>query len=113
MKSILFISMISAFASASTPDCDSPQSWAATMAYVQLTNNDIELKEKINTNSTVVTLLASEKIEEDIYRQIHHIDFKLHTGEVITVITSNEATSEECSYSGVDVYEVTNKYSSE
>ncbi|GMQ48570.1 hypothetical protein VB10N_35690 [Vibrio sp. 10N] len=113
MSGAFLVTMSLAYASSTLPDCDSPQSWAATMAYVQLTNSDINLKEKINPNSTVVTLLASEKIGEDIYRQIHHVDFKLHTGEVITVITSNEATSEECSYSGVDVYEVKSKYSSE
>jgi hypothetical protein len=74
------------------------------MAFVHLKNAGITTNEKIDFKMTTTTRLASEKIGKDLYRQIHHVTFTEKAGKTIEVITSNEASSEECSMSGVKIF---------
>ncbi|CAG2324342.1 MULTISPECIES: hypothetical protein [Burkholderia] len=46
---------------------------------------------------------------KDLYRQIYDITFVDKSGATFQGITSSEASSSECSMSGVDVYVVTQK----
>jgi hypothetical protein len=55
---------------------------------------------------TTTTRLASEQIHDRLYRQIHHVTFIEQSGHTIDVITVNDASTGECSISGVDVYVV-------
>ncbi|TOM30018.1 hypothetical protein CGH78_24660 [Vibrio parahaemolyticus] len=100
----LVLLLFSSFSNANTPKCDLPTSWAANMAYVYLTNNNIFSKSEVLHGNTVVVRMASEIVDSDVYRQIHHITFTLKSGRKIAVITSNEASSEECSLGAVDVF---------
>jgi hypothetical protein len=61
---------------------------------------------KIDESKTHIVRLASEKIGKDLYRQIYDITFVEKTGATIRVVTSNKASWQECSMSGVDVYVV-------
>lgn len=101
---LLALSSFPAFAE--DPDCSGVKRWATTMAYVNLKNAGITDSNKLDFTKTKTVRLASEKIGKDLYRQIHHVTFTEKTGKVIEVITSNDASSEECSESGVDVYVV-------
>ncbi len=74
------------------------------MAFVHLKNAGITNNQKLDFTKTITTRIASEKIGKDLYRQIHHIIFTEKSGKIIKVITSNEASNEECSMSGVKVY---------
>lgn len=74
------------------------------MAFVHLKNAGITDNNKLDFTKTRTIRLASEKIGKDLYRQIHHITFIEASGNTIEVITSNKASHEECSMSGVDVY---------
>ena len=58
----------------------------------------------LDLTKTKIKMLASEKRANDIYRQIHHISFTDKSGNVTEVITSNDASNDECSMSGVDVF---------
>jgi hypothetical protein len=86
------------------PDCSGIERWATRMAYVQLKNAGIMNSGQINPSKTKTVRLASEKIGDDEYRQIHQVAFTRTDGSEINVITSNIASNEECSLSAVDVF---------
>ncbi|MDQ6980445.1 MAG: hypothetical protein Q9N62_08570 [Ghiorsea sp.] len=94
---------------ADTPDCSGVNNWAGTMAFLHLKNAELINNLDIDLTKTKVTLIASEKIDKDLYRQVHTVLFKKKTGEVIKVITINNASNVECSMSGVDVYVISER----
>lgn len=109
MKNLIFIIVFAMLpsvvaASAKDPNCAGVDQWPTNMAFVHLKNAGITTNEKIDFKRTKTTRLASEKIGKDLYRQIHHVTFTEKTGKTIEVIISNEASSEECSMSGVKVF---------
>lgn len=89
---------------AKTPDCTSPDAWPAAMAFAHLKNADLISNESTDFTHVKVSRLASEKTGKNLYHQIHRIRFPQKIGEVVEVITSHDASSEECSMSDVDVY---------
>jgi hypothetical protein len=91
-------------AAAGHPDCSSVDAWATIMAFVHLRNAGITDNAKVDFTKTRTIRLASQKIGDDLYRQIHRIRFTEVSGHVIEVITRNDASSVECSMSGVDVF---------
>jgi hypothetical protein len=109
MKNLVVIAMLvvlPSLAAAKNPSCAGVDQWPTSMAFVHLKNAGITTNEKIDFKKTRTTRLASEKVGKDLYRQIHQVTFTEKTGKTIEVITSNEASSEECSMSGVDVFVV-------
>ena len=88
------------------PDCAGVDSWAATMAFVHLKNAGMTDNAKIDSTKTTVVRLASEQIGNDLYRQVHNVKFIEKSGNVIEVITMNDASHQECSMSAVDVFVV-------
>jgi len=89
-----------------SPDCSGPDRWPASMAFVHLKNAGITTNEKVDFSKVKTTRLASEKIGKDLYRQVHLVIFIEKSGNVIEVITSNDASNKECSMSDVDVFVV-------
>lgn len=79
------------------------------MAFVHLKNAGLTNNDKIDFTKTKTVRLASERIGKDLYRQIHHVVFTEKTGNTIEVITSNDASSQECSMSGVEVFVVSTR----
>jgi hypothetical protein len=87
------------------PDCSGIDRWPTSMAYVQLRNAGA-LDTGIDFSKTKTVRLASEKIGDDRYRQIHEVTFVRTDGSELKVITSNVASHEECSMSAVEVFVV-------
>jgi len=99
---LLVLSPLLAFSK--TPNCTGKEQWPASMSFVHLKNANLTDNNKLDFTKTKIIRLASEKIGKDIYRQIHYITFIEKSGNIIEVITSSEASNEECSMSDVDVY---------
>lgn len=91
---------------AESPDCTYPESWPSSMAFTYLKNNGLVNNEMLDFSKTTIKRLASEKIGKDLYHQVHLVTFCKKTGEQVVVITINNASNEECSMSGVEVYVV-------
>jgi hypothetical protein len=91
---------------AASPPC---ASWPTNMALVHLKNAGIADPTKIDESKTKAVRLASEKVGKDLYRQVYDITFYEKTGSKVEVITSSEASNEECSMSGVDVFVVSRR----
>ena len=89
---------------ARVPDCSGAESWPTSMAFVHLKNEGITDNEKVDFEKTKTTRLASEQIGEDLFRQVHRVTFTEKSGHVMEAITVNDASLEECSMSGVDVF---------
>ena len=93
-------------AQAEHPDCSGVNRWATNMAYAQLKNEGIVTPEAVDFTKTITKRIASEKIGDDLYKQVHHVVFTLKNSSTIKVITVNDASSEECSMSSVEIYVV-------
>lgn len=89
-----------------SPDCTGVDRWPASMAFAQLKNAGIVTADSLDLSKTRVNRLASEQIQPDLFVQIHRITFIQKSGKLIEVITSNQASSEECSMGSVDVFVV-------
>lgn len=74
------------------------------MAFGYLKDAGLTDNHKLDFTKTKTVRLASEKIGKDLYHQIHYITFIEKSGNKIEVITINDASNEECSMSGVDVF---------
>ncbi len=103
---LLFILAIPSYAMASAPNCSGPNNWASNLAFTYLKNAGLLQNKTIDFAKTKVTRLASEKIGDDLYRQIHQITFTEISGRTLTVITINDASHQECSMSDVEVFVV-------
>ncbi len=89
------------------PDCSRPDGWAASAVGTRL--KDLHLSDRAGGYDSVdVELLASEALfsgpsDRGIFRQVHKV--RIRDGEnSFTAITVNDASFQECSESGVDVY---------
>lgn len=104
--SIILIVLFHSLAFAEDPDCTGVDRWPTRMAFVHLKNAGLTDNDKLDFTKTKTIRLASEKIDKNLYRQVHYIMFTEKSGNAIEVITINEASNEECSMSGVDVFVV-------
>ncbi|PIT66063.1 hypothetical protein BHC56_09730, partial [Snodgrassella alvi] len=64
----------------------------------------------LDESKTKSTLLASEKKAKGLYTQIYHFIFYDTTGNTYEIITNSDASYEECSMSGVDIYLISKSY---
>ncbi len=86
--------------------CSGIERWATSMAYTNLKNARLIDSDKVDYKKTKTVRLASEKIGKDLFRQVHQVVFTERSGRKIEVITVNDASSQECSMSGVQVFVV-------
>jgi hypothetical protein len=95
---------------AKNPDCAGTNRWATQIAFATLKNAGITNNERVDFAKTRTVRIASERIGKDLYRQVHRITFTEKSGHAIDVITVNDASSQECSMSGVDVYVIAKRF---
>jgi hypothetical protein len=79
------------------------------MAFVHLKNAGLTDNDKLDFTKTKTVRLASEKVGKDLYHQVHFVVFTEKAGGTIEVVTNNDASNEECSMSGVEVYVVSKR----
>jgi len=100
-------------ASSTDLSCSGPDDYAATSAFVHLVNIGLLDRDDKFYGNVEVTLLASERIDRNLYEQIHRIVFTRLSGKEIEVITTNRASRKECSESGVEIYLISQHLGSE
>lgn len=57
----------------------------------------------IDFSRTKTVRLASQKIGKDLWHQVYDVTYTKKSGEAIEAIAIHDASSEECSMTGVDV----------
>ena len=83
------------------PDC---YNWPMNMTEMWMRSAGIVDFKNLNIQKTKITLLASEKKGKDLYTQVYHFVFYDKKGNTYEIITTNEASYEECSMSQVNSY---------
>ena len=104
MKKFLLITLLAVLpilSFAKGPDC---YSWPMNISEGWLKKVGIVDNINLDESKTKITLLASEKKAKGLYTQIYHFIFYDSIGNSYETITNNDASYEECSMSGVDVY---------
>ena len=91
------------------PDCSGIERWPTSMAYVHLKNAGLLGPNITDFSKTKTVRLASEQIGDDLFKQVHKVTFTKVSGEIIEVITVNNASNQECSMSGVEVFIISKK----
>ena len=94
-----------------TPNYTGPDDWPAMMAHGQLQNAGLINNDDVVSSPPKVIRIASERIGDDLYRQVHLITFKRKSGQILKVMTVSNVSSVESSKSAVDVYIISAKYS--
>ena len=104
MKKFLLVTLLAVLpilSFAKGPDC---YSWPMNISEGWLKNAGIVDIINLDESKTKITLLASEKKAKGLYTQIYHFIFYDSIGNTYEIITNSDASYEECSMSGVDVY---------
>ena len=86
------------------PDCSG--SWPTNMAFVHLKNAGLADNYSIDFSKTKTVRLASEKVGKDLWHQVYHVTFTKKSGDAIDAIAVHDASHEECSMTGVEVFVV-------
>ena len=93
------------------PDCSG--SWPTNMTFVHLKNAGLADNSSIDFSKTKTMRLASEKVGKDLWHQVYQVTFTKQSGEPIDAIAVHDASQEECSMSGVEVFVVSRHLNSE
>lgn len=86
------------------PNCS--DGWPTKMAFVHMKNAGLSDNDSIDFSKTKTTRLASEKIGKNLWHQVYYVTFKKKSGGTIDAIAVHDASFEECSMSGVEVFVV-------
>jgi hypothetical protein len=74
------------------------------MAFVYLKSAGILKQADLDFTATKTERIASEKIGQDLYRQIQLVTFRRKDGRTLEAITVSDASSEECSMGNVQIF---------
>jgi hypothetical protein len=86
------------------PDCSG--NWPTKMTFVHLKNAGLADDSGVDFSKTKTSRLASETIGKGLWHQVYHVTFTKKSGETIEAIAIHDASLEECSMSGVEVFVV-------
>ncbi len=86
------------------PDCSGR--WPTIMTFVHLKNAGLTDNDKIDSSKTKTVRLASEKIGKKLFRQVYYVTFTEKSGHPVEAIAVHNASTDECSMSGVEVFVV-------
>jgi hypothetical protein len=95
----------------SGPDCSG--GWPTNMAFVLMKNAGITDNNEIDFSKTKTVRIASERVDKDLWRQVYDVTFTERSGGKIEAIAVHEASREECSMTGVELYVVSRHLSSD
>lgn len=82
------------------------------MAQGLLKNAGLLRSEDFDFSKTKTVRLASERIAPDLWHQVYLVTFLKRSGETVQAIAVHNASLEECSMTGVDLFVVTMHLSS-
>jgi hypothetical protein len=86
------------------PDCSG--GWPPNMAFVHLKNAGLADNGSVDFSKTKTVRIASEEVGKDLWRQVYHVTFTTKAGGALDTIVVHDASSDECSTSGVEVFVV-------
>lgn len=110
-KNIFYLCMVgllfsgcASFRPMTHPDCSSTDAWPTNMAFVHLKNAGLVNNESIDFEKTITKGIVSERLTENLFKQVHLVIFTEKSGGELKVITVNTVSFDECSESSVEVF---------
>lgn len=76
------------------------------MTFGYLKNAGLADNDNIDFNKTKTSRVASEKVGKNLWHQVYDVVFTKKSGEEVEAIAVHDASEEECSMSGVEVFVV-------
>ena len=105
--SILLIILLSiGLAHASHPDCANSKGWARSLGYYYFKKAKLLRPGDFDHKRLHVIRLASEQVDDDLFRQVHYFSYEKLNGENISLVLTNAASSSECPLGSVNAYVV-------
>ena len=89
------------------PDCRG--GWPTNMAQGALKNDGLLRNDEIDFEKTTTVRLASEQTAKDLWHQVYLVTFSKKSGGSVQAIVVHDASMEECSMSGVQVFAVSKR----
>ena len=86
------------------PDCSG--GWPTNMVFVHLKNAGLADNYSVDFSKTKTVRLASEMVGKNLWHQVYHVTFTNKTGDALDAIAVHDASQEECSMTGVEVFVV-------
>ena len=86
------------------PDCSG--GWPTKMAFTHMKNARFVSNHDLDATKTTTVRLASERIGKDLWHQVYLVTFTKTSGESLQAFAIHDASTEECSMTGVEVYVV-------
>lgn len=86
------------------PDCSG--GWPTDMTFAHLKNAGLADNDSMDFPKTKTSRVASENVGKDLWHQVYNVTFTKKSGETIEAIAVTDASLEECSMSGVEVFVV-------
>jgi len=100
----LLFTCVAGPAAASAPDCSGPEHYPGSMAYVLLKDAGVLTPEAVDFDHTTSRMLVSERIRQNLWRQVFRVTFPLKNGGKVEAIVINDASQEECSMTAPEVF---------
>ena len=114
---ILIFSVLSNNAYAIEPDCANAKGWARPLGYLYFNKSKLLENENFDHTKLSVTRLASERINDNLYHQVHHFAYSKNNGAVVSIIITNDAYTENsdasilrCPVGSVNAYVISKEY---
>ena len=101
---VLVLTCVAASPAPRQPDCSGPDRWPANMAFVKLKNAGLITNSKVDFNHVKSRTIVSQRIGQDLWRQVFRVTFLLKSGRKLEAIVVSDASSDECSMSDPQVF---------
>jgi hypothetical protein len=95
---------------AKAPDCSGPEHYPGSMAYVYLKDAGVVTPETVEFDHVTSRVIASQRIRQNLWRQVFRVTFPLKSGGKVEAIIVNDASKEECSMSAPQVFLVSKQF---
>jgi hypothetical protein len=89
------------------PDCSG--SWPTNMSFVHMKNAGLVNNKDIDFSRTKTVRIASQKIGKDLWHQVYLVTFTKKASGTIEAIAVHDASTQECSMTGVEVFVISKR----
>jgi hypothetical protein len=93
------------------PDCSG--GWPTDMTFVTMKNAGLVSNKDFDFTKTTTVRIASQKIANNLWHQVYAVRFVKKSGQIVEAIAVHDASVEECSMTGVEVYAVSSHLKSD
>jgi len=103
---ILASGAVAAPASKTGPDCSGTDRYPVMITHTELVDEGILPRDGVDWRHIINRMIASQQISKHLWRQVFHVTYPLKSGRKVEAIVVNNASYEECSEGGTQIFVV-------